>query len=68
MLYALSPVSKSTTLDDLKGHYCVFDVVTISTEVYLFIILCDVVCLRRSLVCKELMSCSILYGANRRWL
>jgi len=22
-------------LDDLEGHYCVFDVVTISTEVYL---------------------------------
>jgi len=41
MLYALSTVSKSTTLDDLEGHYCVFDVVTISIEVYLFIILCD---------------------------
>jgi len=37
MLYALSTVSKSTTLDDLEGHCCVFDVVTISTEVYLFI-------------------------------
>jgi len=35
MLYALSTVWKSTTLDDLEGHYCVFDVVTISTEVYL---------------------------------
>jgi len=31
MLYALSTVSKSTTLDDLEGHCCVFDVVTIST-------------------------------------
>ena len=59
MLYALSTVSKSTTLDDLEGHYCVFDVVTISTVVYLFIILCDDLCLRRSLVtnnCKELMA------------
>jgi len=56
MLYALSTVSTSTTLDDLEGHYCVFDVVTISTEVYLFIVLCDDICLRRSLVtnCKEL--------------
>jgi len=34
MLYALSTVSKSMTLDDLEGHYCFFDVVTISTEVY----------------------------------
>jgi len=36
-------------LDDLEGHYCIFDVVTISTEVYLFIILCDDVRLRRLL-------------------
>jgi len=57
MLDALSTVPKSATLDDLEGHYCVFDVVTISTEVHLFIILCDDVCLRRSLVtnnCKKL--------------
>jgi len=34
----LSTVSKSTTLDDVEGHYCVFDVATIGTLVYLFII------------------------------
>jgi len=65
MLYALLTVSKSTTLDDLEGLYCVFNVVTISTKVYLFIILSDDVCLRSSLVtnnCKEWMCCSILYG------
>jgi len=43
MRYLIYP----TTLDDLEGHYCVFDMVTISTEVYLFIILCDNVCLRK---------------------
>jgi len=62
MLYALSTVSKSTTLDDLEGHYCVFDVVTIATEVYVFIILRDDVCLRRSLVtnnCKELVCSTV---------
>jgi len=53
MLYALSTVSKSTTLDDLEGHYCVFHVVTMSIEVYSFVIHYDDVSLRRSLVTNK---------------
>ena len=48
------------TLDDLKGHYCVFDVVTISTEVYLFIILCDDVCLSKVVGYEQLQRINVL--------
>jgi len=60
MLYALLTVSNQRPWMTLKVIYCVFDVVTISTEVYLFIILCDNVCLSKVVGYEQLQRINVL--------